>query len=147
MASMAKGCASSSTVTLLVAEEDTPSFGVAQKRHKHILTPVQLFSKWYYNSLVKPVVEAKLAALSQEQTLSRGERLLLRIAKRDIVWANVSKSIKAEIEKLHCSQKDMIFNDNDNNDNEDNDEDRDNKKVADESMPKDQYLRGKDLEK
>lgn len=149
-ASMAKSRASSTTVTLLVAKEDAPSFGVTRNRRKRLLTPVQLFSKRYYHSLVKPLVEAKLLALSQERTLSRGERLSLRIAERDAVWANASEAIKAEIEELHRNQKDT--KDSDSDSDSDSDEDDDDgaggkKKVAEKLMPKDQYLKGRDLEK
>lgn len=154
---MVKGRASTLTVTLLVSEEDAPSFGVAQKhRHKRVLTQVQLFSKHYYHTLVKPTVDANILALAEKQTVSRGERLSLRSAATDSAWANASEAIKTEIQELHSHQMDTNLNgrdqDNDDHDdhgngNDDEGETNENKGASSLETPKDQYLSGKELEK
>lgn len=155
-ASTAKSRAATSTVTLLVAEEDAPSFGVASKsRRKRVLTPVQIFSKQYYNTLVKPTVEAKLLALAGERTVSRGERISLRSTETELAWTNTSEEIRAEILKLHLGQKDTKLDgsdrgddDDDDGDDDDNDQGNDkDKKVPCQELPKDKYLTGQELER
>lgn len=112
-------------MTLFIGEEDAPSFGVAAKpRRKRNLTPIQVFSKNYYHSLVKPTVDAKLLGLAGEGTLSRAQRMTLRNTETDLAWANASEEVKAE----------------DTNNSKD-------KKPACQEPPKDQHLTGKALEK
>lgn len=144
-------------MTLFIGEEDAPSFGVAAKpRRKRNLTPVQVFSKNYYHSLVKPTVDAKLLGLAGEGTLSRAQRMTLRNTETDLAWANASEEVKAEVQKIYQNQRNTNVEDTDDDgdgddgDNNNNGEDTNNsedKKPACQEPPKDQHLTGKALEK
>lgn len=147
---MAKCCAAGSTVTLHIAEEDAENFGIpSHSRRKRLLTPVQLFSKQYYDTLVKPAVDAKLSALAEERDVTRGERLSIRKIATELAWSNASEEVKAEIHKLDQCQKDAKDSeggDGDEKGDDDEGDDEDEKSVR-QQTPKDQYLTGKELEK
>lgn len=136
-------------MTLVIGEDDAPNFGVGRKRRKRMLTLVQMFSKHYYTSLVKPTVEVKLLALGKERVVSRGERISLRSAETDLAWSNASEEVKAEIQRLHRCQKksDAKSDDSDDSSDDDDKDDDEDKKTACQGTPEAQHLTGKELEK